>query len=126
MEDCKIHKNQIYVTLFLCIVPIIICAITSIELTKAMSSEFFMSPYLLLLPILIIVLSVVGVKSTYCMWAGIIGGGIVSIIYKRTGILKVLNETLVTGVSCVEYAPFAILCFIAPMITTLFAFNNKN
>ncbi|MDK2563772.1 hypothetical protein QOZ84_09440 [Romboutsia sedimentorum] len=85
-----------------------------------------MSPYILLLPILIIVLSVVGVKSTYCMWAGIIGGGIVSIIYKRAGILKVLNETLVTGVSCVEYAPFVILCFIAPMITTLSTFNNKN
>jgi NhaC family Na+:H+ antiporter len=233
-------------------------ATTSIELSKAISSEFFMSSYLLLLPILIIVLSVAGVKSTYCMWAGVIGGGIVSIIYQRTSILellnyiffgfnlstnsKVLNETLVsggvismvsvvlivigaialssvlqgsgiinyltkemiekisnrkelilktgiisstltfitcdqtigivipsrllkskykeigvnnnilartisdtgtiiaplmpwninaliitlvTGISCVEYAPFAILCFIAPMITILFAFNNK-
>ncbi len=232
---------------------------TSIELTKAMSSEFFISPYLLLLPILMIVLSVVGVKSIYCMWAGIIGGGIVSIIYQRTSIFQLLNYiffgfdlntnskalnetlvsggvismvsvvlivigaialssilqgtgiinyltkemiekisnrkqlilktgiisstltfitcdqtigivipsrllkskykeigvdnnvlartisdtgtiiaplmpwninsliiTLVTGVSCVEYAPFAILCFIAPIMTTLFAFNDKN
>ncbi len=268
------YKEAIKSAIYTIVPTMIICAIiyyfigvkyqgtegasTSIGLTKAISSEFFMSPYLLLLPILIIVLSVVGVKSTYCMWVGVMGGGIVSIIYQRTSILellnyiffgfdlstnsKVLNETLVsggaismvsvvlivigaialssilqgsgiinyltkemiekisnrkelilktgiisstltfitcdqtigivipsrllkskykemgvnnnilartisdtgtiiaplmpwninaliitlvTGVSCVEYAPFAILCFIAPMITILFAFNNK-
>ena len=268
------YKEAIKSAIYTILPTMIICAIiyyfigvkyqgtegasTSIGLTKAISSEFFMSPYLLLLPILIIVLSVVGLKSIYCMWVGVMGGGIVSIIYQRTSILellnyiffgfdlstnsKVLNETLVsggvismvsvvlivigaialssilqgsgiinyltkemiekisnrkelilktgiisstltfitcdqtigivipsrllkskykemgvnnnilartisdtgtiiaplmpwninaliitlvTGVSCVEYAPFAILCFIAPMITTLFAFNNK-
>ena len=268
------YKEAIKSAIYTIVPTMIICAIiyyfigtkyqeiesasASIELTKAMSNEFFMSPYLLLLPILIIVLSVVGLKSIYCMCSGVIGGGIVSIIYQKIGILKLLNYiffgfnlntnskalnetlvsggvismvsvvlivigaialssilqgsgiinyltkemidkignrkelilktgiissaltfitcdqtigivipsrllkskykemgvnnnilartisdtgtiiaplmpwninaliiTLVTGISCVEYAPFAILCFIAPMITILFAFNSK-
>lgn len=269
------YKQAIKSAIYTIIPTIVICAIiyyfigakyqgienvnTSIELTKAMSSEFFMSPYLLLLPTLIIVLSVVGVKSTYCMLSGVISGGIISIIYQKNSILKLLNYiffgfdlstsskvlnetlvsggvismvsvvlivigaialssilqgsgiinyltkemidkisnrkelilktgiisstltfitcdqtigivipsrllkskykemgvnnnvlartisdtgtiiaplmpwninaliiTLVTGVSCVEYAPFAILCFIAPIITILSTFNNKD
>ncbi|HSQ90429.1 Na+/H+ antiporter NhaC family protein [Romboutsia sp.] len=63
----------------------------SAELVGAMNSEFFISPYLLLLPIVIIILSILGVKSTYCMWSGVIGGSLISIFYQKTDILELLK-----------------------------------
>lgn len=230
----------------------------SSQLMIDMNNEFYISIFLLALPILIIGLSFVGIKSTYCMIIGVIIGSIVSIVYQnvpiqilirhiwsgfeanttsklvneilssggivsmlevilivigaislsnilqgtgvidyltkdtiskikskkeliiKTGIIssiltvitcdqtigivlpsKLLIEkyeelevdavilartisdtgtiiaplmswnvnslliTLVTGVSCLAYAPFAILCFLAPLTTILFAFNKK-
>lgn len=85
----------------------------SLEFTRAISSEFFISPLLLLLPISIIVLSVLGVNSTYCTLGGVICGIITTIIYQDTTIEEILryiilgfkvntnsqiiNETLVSG-----------------------------
>lgn len=66
----------------------------SLELISAMNSEFFISPYLLLLPIVIIILSVLGVKSSYCMWSGVIGGSIVSVLCQKISIGELLNYIL--------------------------------
>jgi len=64
---------------------------SSLELMSAMNSEFLISPYLLLLPIVIIILSVLGVKSTYCMWTGVIGGSVVSLLCQKVSIVELLN-----------------------------------
>lgn len=101
------YKEAIKSAIYTIIPTITICAIiyyfigtkykgvegvnSSIELISAMSSEFLISPYLLLLPIAIIILSILGVKSIYCMWAGVIGGSIVSILYQKVSALELIN-----------------------------------
>ncbi len=63
----------------------------SFLLIKDIKQEFFISPYMLLLPIMIIILSIVGVKSIYCMVIGIIGGSILSICFQNVSTLDLLN-----------------------------------
>lgn len=85
----------------------------ALQLIKAMDSEFLISPYLILMPVSIVILSIIGVKSNYCMISGIVVGGMVSIFFQDTSILelvnyiifgfsansnsKIVNETLVSG-----------------------------
>lgn len=86
---------------------------SAIEFTEAIKEEFLISPLLLLLPISIIVLSILGVKSLYCTLGGVICGTITTIIYQSTTIKEVIryiilgfkintdsqviNETLTSG-----------------------------
>lgn len=86
---------------------------STLEFTKAIKSEFFISPLLLLLPISIIVLSILGIKSIYCTLGGVICGTVITIIYQGATIEEVLryiilgfkvntnsqmiNETLISG-----------------------------
>ena len=56
---------------------------TSIQLMEAMKSEFYISIYLLIIPIVIVVLSFMGLKSVYCMLSGVVIGITVSIFYQN-------------------------------------------
>ncbi|WP_042276648.1 Na+/H+ antiporter NhaC family protein [Faecalimicrobium dakarense] len=64
---------------------------SALEFTDAIKSEFFISPLLLFLPISIIVLSILGVKSIYCTLGGVICGTITTIIYQHTTIKEVIR-----------------------------------
>lgn len=66
----------------------------SIELISTLGSEFFISPYLLLLPIAIIILSVFGVKSTHCMIAGVLVGGFISMLVQDIKLIELLKYIL--------------------------------
>lgn len=66
----------------------------SIELISTLGNEFFISPYLLLLPIAIIILSVFGVKSTYCMIAGVLVGGCISMLVQDIKLMELFNYIL--------------------------------
>lgn len=85
----------------------------SFLLIKDIKQEFFISPYMILLPIMIIILSIVGVKSIYCMVIGIIGGSILSVYFQNVSVLdllkymifgyninsasEIINSTLISG-----------------------------
>lgn len=93
---------------------------TSILLMDSMKEEFYISIYILILPILIIIMSFMGIKSTYCMFIGVIIGVIVSVVFQdfsmkqvliyiwsgfdAKGMSQLVNETLVSGgiVSMIE------------------------
>ncbi|MCR8746319.1 Na+/H+ antiporter NhaC family protein [Romboutsia lituseburensis] len=86
---------------------------SSIELMKAMKKEFFISPYFILVPVLIVILSIIGIKSIYCMMSGVIIGSIISIVFQNLKLLdlikyiflgfstnsssNIINETLNSG-----------------------------
>ncbi|MGL5312705.1 MAG: Na+/H+ antiporter NhaC family protein [Peptostreptococcaceae bacterium] len=67
---------------------------TSMLLMNSMKAEFNISIYILILPIVIIILSFIGLKSTYCMSIGLIIGIIVSVVFQNTPLVE---ETLVSG-----------------------------
>lgn len=85
----------------------------SIELMNAIKNEFIISPYFILVPITIVILSIIGVKSIYCMISGVVVGSIISIIYQNISLFdlikhiftgfntdtssKIINETLNSG-----------------------------
>lgn len=85
----------------------------SFLLIKDIKQEFFISTYMILLPIMIIILSIVGVKSIYCMVIGIIGGSILSVYFQNVSVLdllkymifgyninsasEIINSTLISG-----------------------------
>lgn len=111
LSTTETNYKELLKTSVLTIIPtLVICAVayyimggkystsetmgTSVELMKAMDKEFFISPYLILLPIIIVILSVLGVKSIYCMIYGIIGGGVVSILFQKVSVLNLINYIL--------------------------------
>ncbi|RDY23340.1 sodium:proton antiporter [Romboutsia maritimum] len=123
------YKEAIKSAIYTMIPTMIICAIiyyiigikyedsvginSILELKNAMGKEFFISPYLLFLPIVIIILSIIGIKSSYCMFSGIIVGSIVTCFFQKIKVLSLLkyiifgfnanststivNETLISG-----------------------------
>lgn len=123
------YKEMVKSSLKTIIPTIIICALiyylignqysnvseskSSIELMKAMKEEFFISPYFILVPMLIVILSIIGIKSIYCMMSGVIIGSIISIVFqnlKLSDLIKciffgfstnsssnIINETLNSG-----------------------------
>lgn len=123
------YKEMVKSSLKTIIPTIIICALiyyligtkyshvsgskSSIELMQSIKNEFFISPYFILVPVLIVILSIIGIKSIYCMMSGVIMGSIISIIFQNLKLLDlikyiflgfsinsnsaVINETLNSG-----------------------------
>lgn len=83
------------------------------ELQTSMKQAFFISPYLLLMPLLIVVMSTLGVKIIYAVMAGLSGGLVISLTlqgmsfgeifhamifgYKASTHSAQLNQLLVSG-----------------------------
>lgn len=123
------YKEMVKSSLKTIIPTIIICALiyyligtkysnvsgskSSIELMQSIKNEFFISPYFILVPVLIVILSIIGIKSIYCMMSGVIMGSIISIVFQNLKLLDlikyiflgfsinsnsaVINETLNSG-----------------------------
>lgn len=123
------YKEMVKSSLKTIIPTIIICALiyylmgnqysnvsgykSSIELMEAIKDEFLISPYFILVPVLIVILSIIGIKSIYCMMSGVIMGSIISIVFQNLKLLdlikyiflgfsinsnsEVINETLNSG-----------------------------
>lgn len=123
------YKEMVKSSLKTIIPTIIICALiyyligtkysnvsgskSSIELMQSIKNEFFISPYFILVPVLIVILSIIGIKSIYCMMSGVVMGSIISIVFQNLKLLDlikyiflgfsinsnsaVINETLNSG-----------------------------
>lgn len=62
-----------------------------LEFQRAIENSFLISPYLLLMPIVIVLMSFLGVKIIYSILAGLIGGAAVSFIFQNMSIKGILN-----------------------------------
>lgn len=101
------YKEMVKSSLKTIIPTIIICALiyyligtqysnvsgskSSIELMEAIKDEFFISPYFILVPVLIVILSIIGIKSIYCMMSGVIMGSIISIVFQNLKLLDLIK-----------------------------------
>ena len=102
-----------------------------LQFQSSIKDAFYISPYLLLMPMLVIVMSLIGVKMVYSILTGLIGGVIVSFVYQNMTIANIvkavflgyrgnttsprLNDILISGgvVSMVE------VCFIVMGVIAL-------
>jgi Na+:H+ antiporter, NhaC family len=102
-----------------------------LQFQSSIEDAFYISPYLLLMPLVVIIMSFLGVKMVYSILTGLLGGVIVSFVYQNMTIAQIiksiflgykgdttsakLNEILVSGgvVSMVE------VCFIVMGVIAL-------
>lgn len=64
------------------------------ELQAGMKQAFFISPYLLLMPLIIVVISSFGVQTIYSILAGLSGGVIISLTLQGMSMGEMLNAVL--------------------------------
>ncbi|MDF2592390.1 MAG: Na+/H+ antiporter NhaC [Clostridia bacterium] len=100
------------------------------ELQNSLKEGFFISPWLLLMPLLIVIMSSLGVKIIYSILAGLSGGAVITVILQHLSVGEIskaimfgyqaatpsqqLNELLVSGgvVSMIEVV-LIVMCAIA-------------
>lgn len=58
------------------------------------SNEYFISPYLLILPVLVLIMSVSGRKITTCISVGLIGGIAFSLIFQNVSLYNIIQYIL--------------------------------
>lgn len=66
--------------------------INILEFQKAIKADFFVSPFLLLVPVIIVVLSFLGFKIIYSISTGLMGGIIISFIFQRVTIIQIIKS----------------------------------
>lgn len=65
-----------------------------LEFQAAIRNGFLISPYLLLIPALIVIMSFSGVKIIYSILTGLFGGTLVSCIFQKMSVAGILNSIL--------------------------------
>lgn len=61
------------------------------EFQRSITDAFFISPYLLLIPILIVVMSLLGIKTIYSIFSGLIFGIVISITKQNLSFINVIE-----------------------------------
>jgi Na+:H+ antiporter, NhaC family len=63
-----------------------------IQFQISIKDAFYTSPYLLLMPVLILIMSFLGVKMVYSILTGLLGGVIVSFVYQNMTLIQILKS----------------------------------